>query len=160
PDGGFFIAKGGQQQKGTLGKHNGTVISISPDGRRTEVVATGFRQPYLGMNPRTGLLTASDQQGNYVPSTPIDLIKKGAFYGFKQPAPDAAYPPVTEPAIWIPHHIIQSGTGQVWTLDKRMGPLAGHMLQLDYTRGMVATAFLDGEQGAVYRLPIAFPAAL
>ena len=48
---------------------------------KLEVIATGLRAPYLGIHPIKGTLTATDQQGNFVPSTPIYLIKKGDYTG-------------------------------------------------------------------------------
>ena len=39
----------------TIGKHNGTVMRISPEGESAEVLGYGFRSPYLGVHPVTGL---------------------------------------------------------------------------------------------------------
>ena len=77
PGGEFVIAKGGQEAT-TLGKHNGSVLRISADGRRATVLGYGFRQPNIGVNLRTGLVTASDQQGNYIPSTPLHIVRDRA----------------------------------------------------------------------------------
>ena len=60
-NGEFIIAKGGQQAT-TLGKHNGSVLRISADGRQATVLGYGLRQPNIGVNVRTGLVTSSDQQ--------------------------------------------------------------------------------------------------
>ncbi len=81
PGGDFFIAKGGQEAT-TIGKHNGSILRISADGKTATVLGYGFRQPQLGVNVRTGLVTASDQQGHYVPSTPLHIVKDHQFYGF------------------------------------------------------------------------------
>ncbi len=158
PDGGFTVAKGGQQR--TRGKHNASIIAVASDGRSIDVIATGLRQPYLGIHPKTGLLTASDQQGHFIPSTPVHVVRKGAFYGFREPHHPGPFPSVTEPVVWIPHHVVQSGAGQVWVTGGKMGPLAGHLLYLDYNSGAMARVFLDEDQGAVFRLPLAFPGAL
>ena len=77
PGGEFVIAKGGQEAT-TIGKHNGSVLRISADGRRATVLGYGFRQPNIGVNIRTGLVTASDQQGNYIPSTPLHIVARPA----------------------------------------------------------------------------------
>src|SRR6266568_1389061 len=73
PDGSFIIAKGGIQMT-TLGKQNGSVLRVSPDGKSSTVLGWGLRSPFLGVHPKTGLVTASDQQGHYVPSTPLHII--------------------------------------------------------------------------------------
>ena len=115
PKGEFVLAKGGQEAT-TLGKHNGSVLRLSADGRQAEVLGYGLRQPNLSVHPVTGLVLASDQQGQYVPSTPIHLIQGRQFYGFlsdklpkeQYPAPIAAPspPPCTfdkiEPAAGLP----------------------------------------------------------
>ena len=80
PDGSFVISKGGQQGT-TLGKHNGTVMRVSPDGKKIDVIGYGLRQPFIGVHPKTGLVTASDQEGNYVPTTPLHIIRDHKFYG-------------------------------------------------------------------------------
>src|SRR6185503_2066901 len=53
PGGEFIIAKGGQEAT-TIGKHNGSVLRVSADGRTGTVLGYGFRQPNLSVNPRTG----------------------------------------------------------------------------------------------------------
>ncbi|MEA3209716.1 MAG: hypothetical protein QOE70_2773 [Chthoniobacter sp.] len=135
PDGSFILAKGGQEGA-TLGKHNGMVLRLSPDGTRVEVLARGLRQPFIGVHPRTGLITASDQQGNYVPSTPLHLIGGGAYYGFL-PAflPKEQYPaPIADPLTWIPHMVNASAASQIWLVAAKMGPLNEALIHLGYNR--------------------------
>jgi hypothetical protein len=114
PGGEFVIAKGGQEAA-TFGKHNGSVLRISADGRRATVLGYGFRQPNIGVNIRTGLVTASDQQGNYIPSTPLHIVRDAQFYGFlSDKKPREVYPaPIAEPMTWIPHAANASATPEV-----------------------------------------------
>jgi len=158
PRGGFYIAKGGQNATGKL---NGTILHVSRDGNNIRRMATGLRQPYLGIHPETGLLTASDQQGNYVPSTPVHIIREGAFYGYAEAAHGQQAKRVQEPACWLPHAVVGSASGQVWALDDRFGPLNRRFLQLDFSRGQICQVFLDGSFGAAaHRLPFVFPSPL
>ena len=122
PGGEFVIAKGGQEAT-TLGKHNGSVLRISADGRRATVLGYGFRQPKLGVNIRTGLVTASDQQGNYIPSTPLHIVRDRQFYGFlSDKRPREVYPaPIADPLTWIPHAVNASAMSQVWLFDAQHG---------------------------------------
>jgi mono/diheme cytochrome c family protein len=135
PDGSFIIAKGGQQGS-TLGKHNGTVLRVSPDGKAVTVIGWGLRQPFIGVHPKTGMVTASDQQGNYVPATPLHLIRDHQYYGFLSALqPKEKYPaPIADPLTWIPHPINASGATQVWLTDPRMGPLNDALIHLGYNR--------------------------
>lgn len=135
PGGEFVIAKGGQQAT-TQGKHNGSVLRLSADGRTATVLGYGFRQPNIGVDPRTGLVTSSDQQGHYIPSTPLHIVRDGRFHGFLPPfAPIEQYPePVVEPLLWIPHPVNASALSQVWLHDARLGPLNGSLVHIGYNR--------------------------
>ena len=135
PDGALYISKGGQQGT-TYGKHSGTVIKVAPDGKSFEVIGHGLRQPFIGVHPKTGLVTASDQQGHYVPSTPIHIIEKNQFYGHLPTiAPKEVYAePIAEPLTWVPHPVNSSGVTQVWLTDAKMGPLNDEMIHIGYNR--------------------------
>lgn len=148
PDGSLFISKGGQEGT-TRGKHNGTVIKVAPDGKSFEVVGHGLRQPFIGVNPVTGLVTASDQQGNWVPSTPIQVIRDDQFYGhLPTVAKDDPYPQtVAEPLVWLPHPVNPSGATQVWALDARFGPVAGEMIHVGYNRPELFRVVMKGGDG-------------
>ena len=136
PNGEFVIAKG-NQQAATIGKHNGHVLRVSADGRRMTVLGYGFRQPNIGVNIRTGLVTASDQQGNYVPSTPLHIVRDRQYYGFLSDKlqPREVYPaPIADALTWIPHPVNASALSQVWLFGARMGPLNDAMVHIGYNR--------------------------
>lgn len=135
PDGALYLSKGGQEGT-TRGKHNGTVIRVAADGKSMEVIGYGLRQPFIGVNPQTGLVTASDQQGNYVPSTPLHIIEHHHFYGhLPTVAPKEEYPEtITEPLTWIPHPVNPSGVTQTWLLGAKMGPVNDELIHIGYNR--------------------------
>jgi mono/diheme cytochrome c family protein len=135
PGGDFVIAKGGQEAT-TLGKHNGHILKISADGKTSTVLGYGFRQPNLAVNPRTGLVTASDQQGQYVPSTPLHIVRDRQFYGFLgDKRPREQYPaPIADPLTWIPHSVNASGLSQVWLFDAKMGPLNDSLVHIGFNK--------------------------
>ncbi len=136
PNGEFVIAKGGQQAT-TLGKHNGSVLRISADGRRSTVLGYGFRQPSIGVNPRTGLVTSSDQEGQYIPSTPLHIAQDGQFYGYLSEGlhEQEIYPaPIAEPITWIPHSVNASAMSQIWTYGAKMGPLNNQLVHIGFNR--------------------------
>ncbi len=80
-DNGMYIAEAGQQGQ-FMGIHNASVLKVAADGRSAEVMARGLRGAYLGYNRDLDLLTASDQQGNWIPTSPILWLQPGKFYGF------------------------------------------------------------------------------
>lgn len=175
PDGGgFYIAKGGSLSNGpgvtpqvakgfrAGSQDNGVILKISPDGRSSEVIATGLRGPYLGINPNTGVLTASDQQGNFVPSSPIYLIKKGDYYGVSPTVHRTDNPPIAKPLTWIPHHVDQSSIGQAWVTSTKMGPLSGDLIHFSFGRPGLFRVLIDstsqGIQGGLSMIHADYPA--
>lgn len=175
PDGSFYVAKFGSLDMGPetssprtiMGfragsRYGGTITKISPDGRSIEYYATGFRGPYLGIHPESGILSASDQQGHYVPSTPIHLVDKDDFYGVPATAYRNPLPDITPPLTWIPHSVDRSGTGQVWMTSDEMGPLSGQMVHLSYGKPGLFKVLIDSTsdavQGGVSDIPGEFPA--
>lgn len=135
PDGSFIIAKGGQQAS-TISKLNGSVLRVAPDGQSFTVLGHGFRQPYAGVNPKTGLVTAADQEGHYTPTTPLYILDKPEFHGFlSELLPKEQYPaPIAEPLTWIPHMVNASAISQVWLTDAKMGPLNDALIHVGFNR--------------------------
>src|SRR5688500_16739054 len=135
PDGSFVIAKGGQQAS-TVSHLNGSVLRVAPDGQSFTVLGHGFRQPFAGVNPRTGLVTASDQEGNYTPTTPLHLLAKNEFHGFlSELLPKEKYPaPIADPLVWIPHQINPSGASQMWVYGAKMGPINDSLVHVGFNR--------------------------
>ena len=97
----FVITKGGQQ-RASQGLHNNHLLKVSADGRTVEKLAYGLRQGFATVHPEDGRIYATDQQGNYIPSTPVHLIKKDAFLGFKEPNPNGKFPQLVNPYAGYP----------------------------------------------------------
>ena len=144
PDGSFILAKGGIQAT-ALGKHNGSVLRVSADGKSADVLGWGLRSPYLGVHPKTGLITASDQQGHYVPTTPLHIIRDHQYYGFlSNLLPKEQYPaPIADPLTWIPYPINASGGCQTWLFDAKMGPLNEALIHFGYYRPEIFLVLLN-----------------
>ena len=161
PGGEFVIAKGGQEAT-TFGKHNGSVLRISADGRRATVLGYGFRQPNIGVNIRTGLVTATDQQGNYIPSTPIHIVRDAQFYGFlSDKKPREVYPaPIAEPVTWIPHAASASAMSLIWLFGARLGPLSDALVYIGFNNPELFRVMLNDRtekpQAAVVSVTRAF----
>jgi cytochrome c2 len=174
PDGCFYIAKGGSQSNGPGvskqvakgfregSQHNGTVMKISQDGLSYDIIATGLRGPYLGMNPKTGMLTASDQQGNFVPSTPIYLIKKGDYFGVPATEHRKDNPAITPALTWLPHRVDRSSISQAWATSDKMGPLNDNLIHFSFARPGLFRVLIDSSasiaQGGVSYIHANYPA--
>ena len=173
PDGGFMLSKGGALNAGPKtnppvtqgfragGPHSGSILEVSPDGRSIKVVASGLREPYIGVHPETGWITASDQQGNFVPSTPIYFVEEGDFFGVPATAHQMPIPQPTPPLTWVPHQVDPSGTEQVWITSDQMGPLDGTLVHLSYGQpGIYRVYMSDPNQGGISFIALSFSGPL
>lgn len=140
--------------------HGGTVLKVSKDGDKLDVFATGLRNPNgMSLSP-LGFATFGDQQGGWVPATPIHIVRQGKFYGYI-PSHHGDEPPIKfePPLCWIPHSVDNSAGGQAWVPDDRWG-LAGQMVHLSYGKCALFLTMMEkrGEiyQGGVVKLPVAF----
>ena len=136
PDGSFVIAKGGQQDS-TISKLNGSVLRVTAEGKSYTVLGYGFRQVYAGVNPKTGLVTAGDQEGHYTPTTPLYILKEPAeFHGFLSTLlPKEKYPaPIADPLTWVPHQVNASAISQTWLYGAKMGPLNESLVHVGFNR--------------------------
>ncbi len=152
---------------------------IGKDGRFVPMAA-GMRSPCgLGAN-REGDMFCVDQQGTWIPTTPIYHLRKGAFFlnpeGIaseklpesplrlsakipeKRPYPEAvkALPEMRPPAVWMPYNKMgRSGTDlAVCDAGGKFGPFDGQMFVAEFTDAKISRVFMekvDGEyQGACF----------
>jgi cytochrome c2 len=161
PAGGFYLSRGGALDAGPRtsdriapgfragSRHSGAVLEISPDGRSSSVFASGLREPFIASHPTLGLVSASDQQGNFVPTTPVHLLSSGGFYGVEptahRPLPAAA----DEPLVWIPHTVDRSGAGQAWVPGDPMGFGPDALIHMSYGKPGVFRVYADSSAGAM-----------
>jgi len=156
-DGSFLVCKPGQTGS-TIGRSSGAILRISRDGRIVTRLAQGFRQPYLGYDRVTDQIVATDQQGHFIPSTPVTFVKKGSFYG--HPNGDADRDRLVSPPLsWIPHQQCGSAAAVVWLHDSKMAGLSGQAVLLSFNPPRLFQVHVDSDefvsQGGVTPLPLA-----
>lgn len=79
--GNFYYAKGAPWEPSVSSPHQGTILKVSPDGKKMEVFATGLRAPNgMTVGPDDTVLVG-DNQGHWMPSSKLNLVKPGAFMG-------------------------------------------------------------------------------
>jgi hypothetical protein len=79
--GNFYFAKGSPWTPSVDSPHQGCLFKVSKDGAKMEIVATGLRAPNgLAVGPHDEI-TVSDNQGHWMPSSKLNWIKPGGFYG-------------------------------------------------------------------------------
>ena len=165
PDG---YAKGGSGMQ-SRGGWRGWAYKVTPEGQFTPY-ASGLRSPAgIGMSP-DGLIYYTDNQGDWVETSPIHVIREGKFYG--QPSSLRDHPKfgiektdaatVTEleamrqlPVAWVPYREVGNSPGNPdWDeTGGKFGPFAGQMFIGDQTQSNIFRAIVeevDGQlQGAV-----------
>ncbi len=168
--GNFYYAKSGCHGKAAVVPHHGTLLRISRDGSRTDILANGFRAANgVCLNP-DGSFVVTDQEGFWNPKNRINWVTvnpngRPNFYGnmlgyhdVTDTSDDAMVPPLC----WITNAFDRSPAELLWVTSDRWGPLKKSLLNLSYGYGKV---FLvphekvgDTMQGGMIELPIpAFP---
>jgi putative heme-binding domain-containing protein len=156
PAGRFYTASGNQG-----------LLRISADGKRAEVLATGFRNPDgVGLLP-DGSLTVPCSEGEWTPASMVCLVKpRDAFaaadasrgpaaphYGYL--GPKNGKPPEL-PLSYLPRGLDNSSGGQVFVSSDRWGPMQGQLVHLSYGQGshfLMLRDEVDGQaQGAIVPL--------
>jgi hypothetical protein len=166
--GGGFGNQKASRGNGTVCSHSGSLFKVSPDGRKFEVIATGFRAP-TGIGVRKdGQVTTSDNEGTWVPTTPINWIyEAGQFCGvIHSRTPKEKYEQWVPPLCWLSKQDYDnSGGGQIWVPNEKWGPFGGAMLHESYGRSslfLVMDQVISSgrRQGGVVRLPLKFTSSV
>ena len=156
--GNFYYTKAARHAKTALVPQHGTLLRVSPDGKTTEIIASGFRAPNgVCVNP-DGTFYVSDQEGHWTPKNEINLIEKGKFYGnlmgYHQGLTEAD---ITLPMVWMHNDFDRSPAEQLWVNSDKWGGLGGQLINLSYGTGYVYVVMeekVNGRvQGGVVRIP-------
>ena len=143
--GNFYYAKSGCHGKAAVVPHHGTLLRVSKDGSRTDILANGFRAANgVCLNP-DGSFVVTDQEGFWNPKNRINWVTvapsgKPKFYGNMlgyhdvTDSSDAAMEP---PLCWITNAFDRSPAELLWVESDRWGPLKGSLLNLSYGYGKV-----------------------
>jgi mono/diheme cytochrome c family protein len=179
PDGSYYLTinlvhdmtgtayMAGGNVMGSFGGFSGWAVHVQPDGK-FELFANGMRSPAsLGVGP-DGRVWYADNQGDFVGTSKLFVLRKDAFYG--HPAglvdlpgmvpgsPEIAWDKVAgrkeREVVMFPHNKVANSPGNpAWVLDDKFGPFKGQMLIGDQTQSnllRVVVETVDGvEQGSV-----------
>ncbi len=166
--GNFYYAKSGRHALDAVVPHHGTLLRVSADGSRTDILATGFRAANGVCVNDDGTFFVTDQEGFWTPKNRINRVKPGRFYGnmfgytsVTNSADDAMEPPM----VWITNDKDRSPAELVRIPADTWGVLGGALLNLSYGTGRafaVPHEEVGGRwQGAVCELPMpAFPTGI
>jgi putative heme-binding domain-containing protein len=159
--GNFYYTKAARHALTALVPQHGTLLRVSPDGARTEILATGFRAPNgVCVNP-DGTFFLTDQEGFWLPKNRINWVRPGSFHGnmwgyhgVTDPSDAAMEPPVC----WITNSFDRSPGEIVRVEGDGWGALKGSLLNLSYGYGKIFAVLCervgDQMQGGMATLPI------
>lgn len=148
--GNFYYLKG---DSNSATAHDGALLRVSADGAGLAVHATGMRNANSMAIGPGDLISVSPQEGNWTPTSRIDLVRPGGFYGnmpsHHRPTPPAGYDP---PLLWLPRKYDNSSGAQVFVSSGKWGPLKDQLLHFSYGRcNMLLTLRQKvGAEGAIY----------
>ncbi|HTL17170.1 MAG TPA: DUF6797 domain-containing protein, partial [Patescibacteria group bacterium] len=160
-EGNFYYAKGGRHALPAVVPQHGTLLKVSRDGSKTEIVATGFRAPNGVCVNDDGTFFITDQEGHWTPKNRIDWVRPGRFYGYmwSYDHPASSADEAMEPSmVWITNDMDRSPAEIIRVPAGTWGPFQDSLLNISYGMGRV---FLvpneqvgDQRQGGVVQLPI------
>ncbi len=160
-EGNLYYAKSGRHARESLIPQHGTLLKVSKDGSKTEIIATGFRAANgVCINP-DGSFIVTDQQGYWNPMNRVNWIEgKGNFYGNMwgyDPPKDSSRAGMEPPMVWIDMEFDRSPSELLWVDSKQWGPLDGSLLSFSYGFGkiqLVLNEEVNGQrQAGVIDLP-------
>ena len=163
--GNFYYAKSARHALPAIVPQHGTLLRVSADGTRTDILASGFRAANgVCLNP-DGTFFVTDQEGHWMPKNRINLVHghgPSEFYGNMlgyHEATSESDSAMQQPLCWITNAFDRSPSELLWVpKDAKWGPLNGALLNLSYGYGKIYTVPYDtvnGQpQGGMAALPM------
>ena len=159
--GNFYYAKCACHGHKAVVPQHGTVLKVSPDGRKTEIVAHGFRAINGMCVDEDDACIVTDQEGHWTPGNRIEKLRLGGFYGYMwayDHPESAADDAMEQPMVWIVPPMDRSPAEIVRIPKGRWGALHGSLLNLSYGTGQIFLVPNEttgrGLQGGVVALPL------
>jgi hypothetical protein len=163
-EGNLYYCRSGHYIQSKRGD-NCVIYKLSPDGKKIEKFARGFREPNgMSIGP-DGVMTVADNEGNGIPQTPIYRLKQGANYGFTPSVTgkvnEGTWKMLEQPIVWLGPKVDTSAGTQVWVPpNDKWGPLQRKLLHTSYGNSALFHVMIDkgGDpwQGAVWKFPLTF----
>ncbi len=159
--GNFYYAKSARHALDSVVPHHGTLLKVSADASKTEILATGFRAANGVCINDDGSFYVTDQEGHWTPKNRINRVKVGGFYGNMYgftSVTDTADSAMTPPMVWVTNAKDRSPAELLTIPKSAWGNLGGALLNLSYGTGrafIVPHEEVGGVwQGAVCELPM------
>ncbi len=159
--GNLYYTKAARHGKTALVPQHGTLLRVDKTGKKTDILAVGFRAPNgVCVNP-DGTFFVTDQEGFWLPKNRINWVQPGSFHGNMwgyHNITDTSDTVMEPPLCWITNAIDRSPAEVVRVNSKSWGALNGGLLNLSYGYGKIFAIpherVGDLMQGGVSPLPI------
>ncbi|HWE03484.1 MAG TPA: DUF6797 domain-containing protein [Tepidisphaeraceae bacterium] len=163
--GNLYIIKGGGVNPGGRGfqlpitRNHGSLMKISKDGSKLEVLATGFRAPNGMCVREDGQAVTGDNQGSWTPVDRLNWIKPGMFCGVPELSHITPAPTITDnPLCWFIYPSWDNSCGDpVFVTGDKWGQPKGELFYLSYGQTSLLHILheeVDGQiQGGATRFP-------
>jgi hypothetical protein len=141
--GNFYYAKSARHAKPALVPHHGTLLRVSKDGVKTDIIAMGFRAANGVCVNDDGTFFVTDQEGHWTPKNRVNWVNPkggprfyGNFMGYHNVASNKDED-MEQPLVWLTNSKNRSPGELVWVKSKKWGPLAGSLLDISYGTGKI-----------------------
>ena len=162
--GNFYFMKSARHGLPAQHPHHGTLVKVSSDGEKSDVIAYGFRASNgLGISPGPTFY-GTDQEGFWMPANRLNRITDhgkffGNLWGWYPPGdPPTTYEP---PLCWIAPFVDRSPATLVWIPKDTWGEMEDSILSVSYGTGKVYPVLQqkigDTVQGALTEMDLEFP---
>jgi glucose/arabinose dehydrogenase len=142
-EGNFYYAKSARHAKPALVPHHGTLLKVSKDGKKTEIIATGFRAANGVCVNDDGTFFVTDQEGHWTPKNRVNWVDPkggprfyGNYMGFHH-AKSEADEDMEQPLVWLTNKKNRSPGELAWVTSSKWGPLEGALLDFSYGTGYI-----------------------
>jgi DNA-binding beta-propeller fold protein YncE len=159
--GNFYYAKSGRHALDSVIPQHGTLMKVSADGTKSDILATGFRAANGVCLNDDGTFFVTDQEGFWTPKNRINRVKVGGFYGNMYGytnVTDESNSAMEQPLVWVTNDKDRSPAELIWVPKNAWGSLGGSLLNLSYGTGrafIIPHEEVNGQwQGAVCELPM------
>ena len=164
-NGDFYYAKAVRDGLTAVVPQHGTLLRVSKDGSRTDILANGFRAPNGVLINGDGTFFMTDQEGFWLPKNRINWVCAGRFYGNMWSYTDVTDPAdsaMEQPVCWITNDFDRSPGEMIRVEGDAWKPLQGSLLNLSYGHGKIYVVPMeklgDRMQGEMCALPLpSFP---
>ncbi len=163
--GNFYYAKSARHALPAIVAQHGTLLRVSADGSRTDILANGFRAANgVCLNP-DGTFFVTDQEGHWTPKNRINFVHGkgptefyGNLFGYTD-VTDKSNDAMQQPLCWITNAFDRSPSELLWVpRDAKWGALNGSLLNLSYGYGKIYTVPFEDvkgqHQGGMCALPM------